>query len=145
MAIMTEGQEILARYFLLSGMEIPEAMYLSGILWSEEATTEMLKAIAENQNMNRAQLYSTALEISIRQGTKTENRPLSYLRKGKKSMRAIIDKMLKMKIPDELIEGVITLLDTEEQYEKMSLALDRLQNLNSTTILGKALLISEET
>ena len=60
-------------------------------------------------------------------------------------MRALIDKMLKMKIPDELIEGVITLLDTEEQYEKMSLALDRLQNLNSTTILGKALLISEET
>ena len=59
-------------------------------------------------------------------------------------MKALIDKMLKKEISEELIETVINLLETEEQYEKMSQALDNLQNLTSTTILGKAILIADE-
>ena len=60
------------------------------------------------------------------------------------AMKELIDKMLELSIEYELIEAVISLLDTDEQYEKMSRELDRLQSLTTTTILGKALLISEE-
>ena len=59
-------------------------------------------------------------------------------------MRKLIDKMLELKIEQDLIEAVINILDTEEQFEKMSQVLDCLQELNTMTILGKALLISEE-
>ena len=59
-------------------------------------------------------------------------------------MRELVQKMIEMSIEEELIEAVITLLDTDEQYEKMSQELDHLQNLTSTTILGKAILISDE-
>ena len=60
------------------------------------------------------------------------------------AMKELIQKMLELSIEYELIEAVISLLDTDEQYEKMSRELDRLQSLTTTTILGKALLISEE-
>ena len=59
-------------------------------------------------------------------------------------MKALIYKMIEMQIEKELIEVVISLLDTEEQFAKMSQALDNLKNLTSTTVLGKAILISEE-
>ena len=60
------------------------------------------------------------------------------------AMKELIQKMLELSIEYELIEAVISLLDTDEQYEKMSRELDHLQSLTTTTILGKALLISEE-
>ena len=60
------------------------------------------------------------------------------------AMKELIQKMLELSIEYELIEAVISLLDTDEQYEKMNRELDRLQSLTTTTILGKALLISEE-
>ena len=59
-------------------------------------------------------------------------------------MRELIDKMLEMEISEELIEAVVCILETEEQYEKMSQVLDNLQKLTSTTILGKAILIADE-
>ena len=60
------------------------------------------------------------------------------------AMKELIQKMLELSIEYELIEAVISLLDTDEQYEKMNRELDHLQSLTTTTILGKALLISEE-
>ncbi len=59
-------------------------------------------------------------------------------------MRKLIRKMIEMGIEKKLIEAVTSLLETEEQFEKMIQALENLQNLTPTTILGRAILIAEE-
>ena len=59
-------------------------------------------------------------------------------------MRKLIRKMIELQIDKDLIEAVVSLCSTEEQYDKMSQALDTLENLTTTTILGKAILISEQ-
>ena len=59
-------------------------------------------------------------------------------------MRKLIRKMIEMGIEKDLIEGVVSLLDTEEQYEKMCQKLGNLRSLSTTAILGTALLIADE-
>ena len=64
MKILTKQQEVLADCLFQSGMQLRTVMYIQAILWEPKATLEMLEWILENQTLDQAKLYKTALKIS---------------------------------------------------------------------------------
>ncbi len=64
MEIMNDLQKVLTECLIISGMTLPRIMYIVGILWEPKATLEMLEWILENQTLDQAELYKTALKIS---------------------------------------------------------------------------------
>ena len=64
MAVLTEEQKLLTSYLAATGMSLVERMLVTGMLWEEEATIEMLLHISKTQESDPAKLYSIAYEIS---------------------------------------------------------------------------------
>ena len=60
--IMTYEEKLLTRCLLLSGMHWSKVAYIVGSL-HQQGTIKMLEYIAEHQELNQDELYSTALEI----------------------------------------------------------------------------------
>ena len=72
MSVLTEEHKLLTEYLATTEMGLARRMLITGILWKEEATVEMLQYIAETQETDPAKLYSTASEISQKYPTQME-------------------------------------------------------------------------
>ena len=72
MSILTREQKLLTRYLATTEMDLVTRLLISGMLWEEEATLEMLQYIARTQETDPAKLYSVALEISQKYPTEPE-------------------------------------------------------------------------
>lgn len=64
MEIFTPEQKLLKAYLETTDMSLVERMLVTGVLWEEEATTEMLEYIAKTLEDDPDKLYAVAEEIS---------------------------------------------------------------------------------
>lgn len=59
------------------------------------------------------------------------------------TMRQLIRVLVKKGASEDLVEAVVSALQTDENFLKMIKELSRLENPSETCILGKAILIAE--
>ena len=72
MSILSKEQKLLTRYLSATGMTLVERMLVSGMLWEEEATIEMLLYISKTRETDPDKLYSIACEISAKYKMETD-------------------------------------------------------------------------
>lgn len=60
-----------------------------------------------------------------------------------KQMIPLIDKLLQLKMKEDLIEAVCSIIETKEQYNKMLKVLEQMKNPTREEIMIKALLIAD--
>lgn len=71
MTVLSKEQKLLTKYLATTGMSLVERMLVTGMLWEEEATIEMLEYIAKTQESDPTKLYSIACEISEKYKSET--------------------------------------------------------------------------
>ena len=59
------------------------------------------------------------------------------------TMRQLIRVLVRKGASEDLIEAVVTVLETDENFIKMIAELDNVENPSKTYILGKAMLIAD--
>ena len=66
MSVLSKEQKLLTRFLATTGMTLVERMLVTGMLWEEESTIEMLVYIAQTRETDPDKLYSIACEISAK-------------------------------------------------------------------------------
>ena len=66
MEVLTPAQKVLTSYLAATGMPLVDRLLVTGMLWEEDATIEMLLYISRTREKDPDKLYAVAEEISIK-------------------------------------------------------------------------------